>query len=526
MSLTRRLVASTRLIALLTLGSRILGLLRECVYSYFLGTSELLSAFRIAFMVPNLARRLFGEGALSSALIPVLTESLRERGEEASRVLVGQVLGRLVAGLSLLVLILEAVTLVWHWRTPDLALELTMVLLPYMVAICTVAVASGVLNVREHFSTPAAAPMLLNLGIIGGAVLGHRWGGWSEEALLYAICAGVLVAGLAQLALITYALKRVGFVPIFRWRPRDPAVGQVFRLMAPMILGLSAMQINALLDYVIAYLFVWVDGERIGPSVLGYAQYLYQLPLGVFGISVATAIFPLLAQKADAQDDDGLADVFAQGIRLSLFVALPAAVGLLFVAEPLIRALYERGEFAPERTIRVAMVLQAYALGIPAYFAQHVVTRTFYARQDSRTPARIALKMVGVNLLLNLTLVFVLQECGLALATAISATIQVTILSLLLRRHLPSLRRVGPAILRGVLSTGGATAAMAAALLLLTGSLSGTTWTTEHRALWLGLLVAVGSLVFAATARLLRVPELNLLLRRGTRAGEAGADHE
>jgi putative peptidoglycan lipid II flippase len=287
----------------------------------------------------------------------------------------------------------------------------------------------------------------------------------------------------------------------------DPQVRRVFALMAPMALGLSAVQINTLLDSVIAYLFITENGERIGPAVLGYAQFLYQLPLGVAGISLATAIFPELSARVAQSDHDGFANVFERGIRMTLFIALPSAVGLIFVAYPLVATLYQRGEFDASDTARVAPTLIFYSLGIPAYFVQHIVVRAFYALQDSRTPARAALAMVAADLGLNLILVFVMQERGLALATAICATGQVAWLITRLHRVMP---QVGwPRLLRSVWRILLATASMALALTVVA-------WATAPfgAGIRLFLLVTAGIVTYVLSARVLRVEELRTALRQ------------
>jgi putative peptidoglycan lipid II flippase len=506
-----RFVASARLIAVLTMCSRILGLVRESVFSHFFGTAGLLSAFRIAFMVPNLARRLFGEGALSSAMIPTLTESLHQRGEEASRRFVGTLLTVLVVVLAVGVVAAEVVIAVWRALSDDPALQLSALLVPYMVLICVVAVAGGVLNVRHHFAAPAAAPIILNIAVIAGTVGGAILVDLRGLQLMYATCAGVLVGGLAQLLLVGIALRVVAFFPTFGGSWRDPQVRAVFAFMAPMVLGLSAVQINTLIDYLIAYFFIVQDGERVGPAVLGYAQCLYQLPLGVFGISIATAIFPLLSHRAAQGDRAEVAAIVSRGLRLTLFIALPACVGLIMVAEPLVATLFEHGASDARATMRIAGTLIFYSVGLPAYFAQHVLVRAFYALHDSRTPARVAMTMVGVNLVMNLGLVFILQERGLALATAICATIQVIWLARRLRLALPTFtwRGTGASIARTLFATGAMIAALTAVgSPALLGKVVPST-----PAVRLVILVVCGVVVFATAARLLRIEELGTVLR-------------
>ncbi len=505
-----RFLFSAWLIAGLTLISRLLGLVRESLFSYFFATGELLSAFRIAFQAPNLARRLFGEGALSSAMIPVLTETLQTRGEEASRRFVGSLLTLLAFVLALAVVGVELALLVWRAIDDDQALRLTAILMPYMALICTAAVASGVLNVRRHFAVPAAAPTILNVAMILALLAGTALAGGGDTVLMDWVCGSVLIAGVIQLAITGLALKGVSFFPKFGMAWRDPQLRRVFTLMGPMALGLSAVQINTLVDSIIAYLFITENGERVGPAVLGYAQFLYQLPLGVAGISLATALFPELSTKVAQNDREGFVQVFERGMRMTLFIALPSAVGLIFVAQPLVASLYERGEFDASDTSRVAATLVFYSLGIPAYFAQHIVVRAFYALRDSRTPARAAVAMVALDLALNLVLVFVMEERGLALATAICATLQVAWLFTRLRRTMPQVTwlRLGSNLWRTLLATG----AMGVALMVIS-------WLTA----WIGsepirllLLVGGGMVAYLVSARLLKIEELREAFRRTT----------
>lgn len=520
MSSSGRLIRSTGVIAVCTFLSRILGLVREIAFGYFFSTSGLLSAFRIAFMLPNLARRLFGEGALSAAMIPVLTRTLADRGELESRRFIGALLTWLTVVVTLLIAAIEIVLLLGQTLSPDPSWTLAAVILPYMLLICLVAVIGGVLNVRGHFAIPAAAPALLNLSILAAVIIGAVTLRLSEGALMYVVCAGVLVGGLIQLAAVAWALRRVAFIPIFGGALRDPQLRRVINLMGPMALGLSALQINSLMDYLIAYLFIFHDGERIGPAVLGYAQVLYQLPLGVFGIALATAIFPLLSAKAADDDRAGVANVLARGIRLSLFIALPASIGLMFVARPLVATLLQHGRFDAGDTQRVAGALLFYAAGLAAYFTQHLFARTFYALHDSATPARIAGCIVALNFTLNLILVFPLQERGLALATAITATLQVIWLALRLTTRLREIP--WPEIARGAFRTAAAAAAMTTVLASLTLTPLAESWQTAPALARLLVLIAAGAGAYTVASLGLNLHELrSALAERGRTDGRA-----
>ncbi len=511
----RQVVRATRFIALLTLGSRVVGLAREMMFAHYFSTGPILSAFRIAFMVPNLSRRLFGEGALSSSLIPVLTDVLHREGEAPARRLAGSILLLLTVGLTALTIVAEiGLWIAVRWMDEP-ALELTALLLPYMVLICATAVAGGVLNVRHHFASPAAAPVVMNVALILGMWLGACVFQLSGRPLMVAVCAATLASGVVQALWQLAALRQVGFMPIFAWDWRTEPVRRVFRMMGPMILGLSTVQISSLADYLVAYVAVTnAAGERVGPAVLGYAQNLYELPLGVFGIALATAVFPLLSARAAEGDTRGVLDVFTRGVRLSLFIGLPSAAGMIVIAVPMVRVLFERGEFGPADTQRVAGAVVYYALGIAAYCTQHVVVRTYYALKDSATPMRIAAAAVALNLLLNIVLVRTpMQERGIALATAISSTVQVLWLMRRLRERLPGIswRPVVAALIRMAAATG----LMVAALLWLP-SVSGVGRMMASRA-WVELpgLLLIGVAAYGAAAWLLHIDELGMIMGRG-----------
>lgn len=532
MSRATQVFASARVIAVLTMTSRVMGLVREGVLSYFFSTSELLSAFRLAFMVPNLARRLFGEGALSAAMIPVLTESLRTNDDVRSRRFVGRLLVVLAVILAAGTVLIEMLVGTWRMVHEDPALRLVAIMMPYMVPICVTAVIGGVLNVRRSFAIPAGAPILLNVAIIVAAAVGGGLLGRTNDELMTLIALGVVAGGLLQLAVSWLGLHLVRFVPLWRGDPagqtgavvvrlpwQDPLVRKVCTLLLPMTVGLSAMQLNSLVDYLIAYLFVVSDGERVGPAVLGYAQYLYQLPLGVFGISLATAVFPVLADRAAERDMGGFSEILARGIRMTLVTALPAAVGLIMISRPLVAVLFERGRFGSEDTLRVAGVLNLYSLGLAFYFTQHLLVRAFYSLHDSRTPAKVAGTMVAVDLLLNLCLVFVMQERGLALSTSLCSALQVLWLGRVLGRRVNEIR--WSPMIRGSMRTIAATTAMAIAV--WGASQPGVTRAVAHgrASVELVWLLAVGLLVYIIALLALRPPELFWLLERRERTPSA-----
>lgn len=522
------MIKGFRQIAVLTIVSRILGMVRDMAFAYFLGAGALMDAWTIAFKLPNLARRLFGEGAAASSLIPVYSEQLHQDPQRARR------LGLSVA--TAVFLLLTGITLLgelalWGYHHffavhegTKLKLVLSGVMLPYMILICVVAVLGGVLNVHRHFAAPAVAPVLLNIFILAPLVAGSWLLQVSQRLTVFLMAFGVLVAGLAQMAIHLPPLWRQGI----RLRPafdfRSEAFRRVILLMAPMVLGLTATQINTLINDLVA---LWLSGSPekgasfafLGRAVnyplwegavshLFYAQRLYQFPLGVFGVSLATAIFPVMSAEAARRDFDGLRRTVARGLRCTVFVALPATVGLILVCDPLVAALFQHGEFKSGDTRQTALTLSFYAVGLIGYFAQQLLTRAFYALQESRVPARSAVLAVFANLVLNAILVWPLGLAGLAIATAVTSYLQVAILAVVLKRRLGwgVTSGLGGALRDTIIATACMAAAVVAARYLLHG---------RGTAVMLLGAVAAGSGVYVALARLLGTEMLSLLWHRG-----------
>ncbi len=479
-------------------------------YSHFLGTGVLLSSFRIAFMIPNLSRRLFGEGALSAAFIPVLTRVVRDESQEAAGRLAGGVLTLLMTVLGGLLLAAELVIVIVWATQGGQTLLYTAIMLPFMVLICAAAFLGGVLQTLERFATPAASPALLNVIVIA-AILGGSYGfGLTDHPLVLAMCVAVLVAGVAQVGLQIVALRRTRMRIVLHRDWRDRHIKEILQFMTPMLVGLSTVQVNTLLDMLIAQAFV-ADGQ--GPAVLGYAHFLYQLPLGVFGIALATAIFPVLSQRAAEHDLVGVSNTLANGLRLTLFIMVPATVGLVLIARPLVSVLLEHGAFGSAGTDRVTRALSYYAVGLCAYACQHVVVRTFYALKQSRTPARVSVGIVALNLTLNILFVRRMGESGVAVATVIAAIVQVATLGWLLRRMLP---RWQVTIAGSVVRTVVAAAVMGLVVWLAVGERSPLADVLPG---WLGLMAAVGigGLTMFGVAQLLGSSEPRELLGRQIR---------
>ncbi len=549
-----RFVGHALLVSALTLLSRLTGLARDAVLAAAFGLSTVADAFFIGFLVPNLFRRLFGEGALTAAFIPNYTE-LRERDPLLARRFASLVL-------TLLTVLLLAITgvaelgLWWAASAIDperqgkaaLAVHYTRIMLPYMPLICLVALAGGVLQVHKRFGPPAAAPLVLNAVIIAATVLATRGfsaSGLPEERVGTTVALGVLVAGVLQLAWQLVVLHRTaGLTRCFAGVV--PQVRAMLLMMGPMVIGLAVFQINALLDALIAFFFAPPEGAAPGAPVsllgwtfsaplrngdvaaLQWSQRLYQFPLGVFGIAIATAIFPALSAAAarftgDPPNDGSarpsaspeFAAILRQGLRLTVFIGLPASVGLLLVRVPLARVVYERGAFGLEDALRVSTILAGYATSVWAYSMMHTVTRAFYALKDATTPLKVGLAMVGFNLALNLTLIWPLGAAGLAWSTAASAMLQVAVLVLVIRRRVP-----GP-VDRAVVRSWGRTALASGVMVAVLGP---ALWWLDPAGLSRGAsagvlagATVVGAGVVLGVAKLAGAEELSWLTRRRRR---------
>jgi len=537
------MIKGFRQIASLTAVSRVFGFVRDVVYSHFFGANNLFDAWTIAFKIPNLARRLFGEGAAAASLIPIYSEELHKDPQQAQQ-LVNTVVTFLFVILAALVLIGQGI--IWGYykffsSTGDtkLVLSLSSIMLPYMLFVCMVAILAGILHVHRHFATPAAAPIVLNICIISCILLT----GWAfkikARQQVFYVAFAVLIAGLVQIAIQLPPLRSAGVSIRFGWQIHSEAFKKIIILMGPMILGLTVTQINTLADDLIAWWFsssvekgtsfilmgrtIEYPLQRGSVSHLYYAQRLYQLPLGVFGISLATALFPVMSSYAARKDFTGLAKTVSQGLRSAIFIAIPATIGLAAIARPLISVAFEHGQFGQVRddTGMVAWTLLFYTLGLCGYFAQQVLTRAFYSMQDSKTPMRSALIAVIANIILNLTLIWFLGTGGLALSTAICSYLQVLILVVFLGRSLRK-RDLEASILDGLgltlFKSISASAFMAVAILAAKWLSQG--WANIFKLL---LIVISAATAYLVAVRLLRSEMLSVLL--GGSRDKGGSDN-
>ena len=410
-----------------TLASRLLGLVREVVSAGIFGASASMDMFFLAFRVPNLFRRLFGEGALTAAFVPEFTREGAAPQGDPRRLLsvVMTALAALLVALTVLGWAACAVALLGFdlsekWR---LFWTLLAVMLPYLPLICLSALQGAALNVKGRFMLPALVPTLMNACWIVAALLSGRveWLAWA-----------ILLSGLLQYGVQVPVLWRLGLRMRPTWDLMHPGLRRIGRHMLPVVFGLGLVQVNTAVDGFIAQFCVPGDGAN---SVLAYGSDLMQFPLGVLGLALATAVFPALARHAVERDRQGMVDSVNLSLRAAIFLALPCMAVAAALSVPIVRMLLERGAFGPESTLRTAHVFFYYSLGLWAFCGVHVLARSFYAHGDMAAPVRIAAWLVGANLALNLALVWPMREAGLALASALCGAANLCLLYRALRRH-------------------------------------------------------------------------------------------
>jgi len=453
-----KLLRSSALFGGMTLLSRVAGLVRDQVQAALFGASAAMDAFLIAYRIPNLFRRIFAEGSFAQAFVPVFTDTLRRGSRDEVRDLLDHVAGALGSVLLIItalgIAFAPAITAVFAPGALDepvkfaLTTDMLRITFPYLFLISMVSLAGAVLNSHHHFGLPALVPVLHNLTIIAAALfLAPRM-----EVPAMALAWGVAIAGVLQLLVLWPALLRLGLLPRFRIDWRHPGVRRVFRLMLPTLFSSSAAQINLIVGTVFASLLV--TGSQ---TWLYLSDRLIEFPLGVFGVALGTVILPHLARRNADEDRDGYAATLNWGVQWVLLLALPAALGLFLLAEPLSATIFQYGRFTPFDTRMAALAIAAMSIGVPGFMLTKVLAPAFFARQDARTPMRAALKTVAFNLLLTIALVTPLwhykivgAHAGIAFATALAGLFNAWLLWRALRRQGHSFAHPEwPRVLRG-----------------------------------------------------------------------------
>jgi putative peptidoglycan lipid II flippase len=483
-----------------TLISRVLGFLRDVLVAAYLGAGPIADAFFVAFKFPNFFRRLFAEGAFNAAFVPIFAGMIATSGRAAARRFAEDALAVLLSVLFVLLVAAEmAMPWVMRGLAPGfvadptkfaLAVDLTRITFPYLLFISLVSLQGGVLNSLDRFGAVALTPVLLNLCLIGALVGLSGLTPTPGHALAW----GVAGAGVAQFLWLASALQREGMALALP-RPRfTPEVKRLLTLMLPAALGAGVVQVNLLIDIVIASLL-----PTGAVSFLYYADRIYELPLAVIGIAIGTALLPALSRQARQGDDPAAVATLNRGIEAALLLSLPATAALLVLPYPIIAVLFERGAFGAAEASATAAALAAYALGLPAYVLIKVLTPGFYAREDTKTPVKIAVVCVVANTALALALMRPLAHVGIALATAASAWLNVAALAVILHRRgylapdAPLIRRSPRMLLASVVMAGALWTVLPGLQPWLSGALA-------YRAAALALLVGLGLAVFGAAA--------------------------
>ena len=435
-----------------TLLSRIMGYIRDMVMSWAFGTSAAADAFYVAYRIPNMLRELLAEGSMSAAFIPVFTETLTTGSRDEARHLARAVFARLLVilviltGLGILFAPYVVKAMAWGWEFKSdrsqylLAVSLTRIMFPYLLFIGLAALAMGILNSLRSFLAPALSPVMLNVVIIASVLfLADQF-----SMPIVGVAIGVTVGGLFQFLIQVPALRKQGMVMRPQFAPSHPGVKKVGKLAVPVIFSSSVTQLNIVISTILASFLA--TGSI---TYLYYGMRFIHFPLGVFGVAIATAVLPTMSSQAARQEMDSFRETLSLGLRLVFFITFPALVGLATLRVPIVNLLLERGAFDAISTTGTATAILFYAVGLWALAGVRVVSQAFYSLQNTKTPVRIAILALCVNILLSIALMGPLAHGGLALATSIAAMVNLGFLTVRLRRRIG--RMDGKRILRSLL---------------------------------------------------------------------------
>jgi putative peptidoglycan lipid II flippase len=512
--IARNLARSAGVTGAATLASRILGLARDQVLAALFGAGNEMDAFIVAFRIPNLVRDLVAEGSMSSAFVPTFTRHLTRYGKREAWRLGNNVLNALaiVTGLLVVCGLIFAEPLVTTFagdyaRVPGklaLTVRMTRVMLPFLTMAAIAAAAMGMLNSLQHYFVPALAPAMFNIATIVCALLLVPLMPALGLPRIMAIAVAALIGGFGQIAIQWPVLRREGFRYQAILDPRDAGLRHVLMLMGPGTLGLAATQVNIFVNTLLA------TTQGTGAvSWLTYAFRLMYLPLGLFGVSIGTAVLPSVSRNAAADDTAGIRETLSRGLAMMLLVNVPATLGLITLATPIVRLLFERGLFLPVDTEATAAAVRLYACGLVGYSAARIASPTFYALGRSRVPVLVSAGTIALNVLLSVMLVRVLGFAGLALSTSIAALANGSVLVWLLWRHLGGLQGRSLLVVLGKVSA--ATTVMAAAAVGIDDAMEALVPGTRFpaQAIRLGASIGGALVVLALTAKLLRLAEFN-----------------
>ncbi|MFW6334236.1 MAG: murein biosynthesis integral membrane protein MurJ [Desulfosalsimonas sp.] len=434
----RNATLAAGVIGIATLLSRILGFVRDMVIAWFFGAGLLSDAFFVAFRIPNLLRRLFAEGTLSMAVVPVFTEYMTKYGRTEAFAMARSAVRMLslilavitIAGIAGAPWLVKIVAPGFSGSKLALTVTLTRIMFPYVICICLVALSMGLLNALGHFAAPALAPVFLNLAMIGSVLFISP----HLETPVTGVAAGVLAGGVIQVALQIPFLLKKGVVIWQKAALWHPGLKKIGLLMGPAVFGAAVYQINILVGTLLASLLP--EGSV---SYLYYADRLVQFPLGIFAISMSVAVLPGLSRQAANRDFTGLADTFAYSMNLILFITVPAMAGLIVLREPIVGLLFMRGAFDAESMRLTAYALFHYSVGLWAFSGVRILVSTFYSLQDTKTPVKIATYSIIANIAFGVILMGPLGHGGLALATSLGSMVNFVLLAGVLHRRMGGL---------------------------------------------------------------------------------------
>jgi putative peptidoglycan lipid II flippase len=503
----QRIARAAGIVGGATLLSRVFGFVRDAAIAWLLGAGLYSDAFIAAFRIPNLFRRLFAEGSIGAAFVPVFTEYLVRSRRQAAlqlaasafRLMSVLLLAATAVGLLLAPWLVAGLAPGFDGFQLELTVRLTRVMVPYLFFITLVALSMGVLNSLGHFAAPALAPVCLNLTVIAAIFLAAPH--FSQPVMALAV--GVCVGGFFQLLLqIPFLVRR----EIRFWKGTalwHPGMGRIARLLPPVVLTGAAYQINLL---VVTVLGSFLPEGSI--TYLYYADRMVQFPLGIFAIAASTAILPSLSRQAAAGDVDALQKTLSDALCMIFFITIPAAVGLIVLAEPILALLFQRGEFDLAATRLTAYALSYYAVGLPAFSAVRIVSAVFYALQNTRTPALITFAVIACNILLGIVFMRFMAHGGLALAVALASILNLGLLAAAL--HIRHLRADWRRIARSIVKTTSSAMVMGVTVWILKSILRD----GFYLPLQVGGLILTGIAVYALTARLVGSSELVSVIRQ------------
>jgi len=531
---------SAGIVSVAVMGSRVLGLVREQVFSSFFGASFANVAFQVAFRIPNLLRDLFAEGALSAAFVATFSQTLTKQGEREAWRLANLVNNGLIIALSFITVLgiifsPEIVSFLIR-DVPieparaqlmlDLAVKMTRILFPFLLMVSLAAVAMGVLNTRGRFGVPASASTMFNAGsIVGGLACAYLMApeyitntavslfnrqkpaedDYGAAVAITGMAVGTLIGGMLQWLIQVPSLRAVGY----RWRPivsfRDAGVRQVMRMMTPAIIGSAALQVNVVVNTIFA------TGVAEGAVVwLGNAFRLIYLPIGIFGVAISTATLPVTSRAAAMDNLDEFRRTLANSLRLTLLLTIPSAVGLIILREPIIALIYQYGRFTPGDTVQTAMALACYAIGLTAYSADRVLAPSFYALRNARIPMLVSLLSIVTNYAVAKFTIDYLKigHIGLALSISAVAIVNFALLFFFMRRKLNGIE--GRSLLSTFAKVILASAAMGAVCWLVSDRIENNLGLDGlfARLINVSASISVGVIVFYMGARLLKVGEI------------------